>query len=43
MAREGKTKIFFLEREEGEIEGEEQLRKYITKYYKGLFWEAKEE
>jgi hypothetical protein len=32
-----KTRIFRLEQEEGIIEGEENLKKYITKYYKGLF------
>jgi hypothetical protein len=31
-----KTKIYRLE-QEGVIEGEENLKKYITKYYKGLF------
>ena len=32
-----KTRIFRLEQEEAVIEGEENLKKYITKYYKGLF------
>jgi hypothetical protein len=32
-----KTRIFRLEQEEGIIEGEENLRKYITNYYKNLF------
>ena len=31
-----KTRIFHLEQEEGIIEGDENLRKYITNYYKGL-------
>jgi hypothetical protein len=32
-----KTRIFRLEQEEGVVEGDEQLRDYITKYYKNLF------
>ena len=32
-----KTRISRLEQEEGVIEGEEQLLKYITNYYKGIF------
>ena len=36
-----KTRIFLLEQEEGIIEGEENLKKYITKYYKGLFGPSK--
>jgi hypothetical protein len=32
-----KTRIFQLDQEEGIIQGEENLKKYITKYYKGLF------
>ena len=32
-----KTRIFRLEQEEGVIEGEENLRKYIKNYYKSLF------
>jgi hypothetical protein len=32
-----KTMIFRLEQEEGIIEGDENLKTYITKYYKGLF------
>jgi hypothetical protein len=32
-----KTKISSLEQDEGVIEGEEELTKYITKYYKDLF------
>lgn len=32
-----KTRIFRLKQEEGIIKGEENLKKYITKYYKGLF------
>jgi hypothetical protein len=32
-----KTRIFRLEQEEGIIQGEENLKKYITNYYKGLF------
>lgn len=35
-----KTRIYRLEQEEGVIEGEENLKKYITKYYKGLFGKA---
>jgi len=34
MTRDG---IFQLEQEEGIIEGGENLKKFITKYYKGLF------
>jgi hypothetical protein len=36
-----KTKILRLEREEGVIEGEENLKTYITSYYKKLFGKAK--
>jgi mannosylglycoprotein endo-beta-mannosidase len=32
-----KTRIFRLEQDEGIIEGDENLKKYITKYYNGLF------
>jgi len=32
-----KTRIFRLEQDEGVIEGEENLRNFITKYYKDLF------
>jgi hypothetical protein len=32
-----KTRISRLEQEEGAVEGEEQLLKYITNYYNGLF------
>jgi hypothetical protein len=32
-----KTRIFRLEQEEGVVEGEEQLKKFITKFYKDLF------
>ena len=32
-----KTRIYRLEQEEGVIEGEENLKKYITNYYKNLF------
>nr|ABA93862.1 retrotransposon protein, putative, unclassified [Oryza sativa Japonica Group] len=32
-----KTKIFQLDLEEGVIKGDEELRKYITKFYKNLF------
>ena len=32
-----KTRIYMLEQEEGIIEGEEELEKYVTKYYKNLF------
>jgi len=32
-----KTRIYRLEQEEGIIEGEEELEKYVTKYYKNLF------
>ncbi len=32
-----KTKIFQLEQEEGLIKGDEDLKKYITKYYENLF------
>jgi hypothetical protein len=32
-----KTRIFRLEQEDGIVEGEEQLRSYITNYYKNLF------
>jgi hypothetical protein len=32
-----KTKIFHLEQDEGVIEGEEQIKSYITKFYRNLF------
>jgi hypothetical protein len=32
-----KSRIFRLEQEEGLIQGEKELREYITKYYKELF------
>jgi hypothetical protein len=32
-----KTRIFHLEQEDGIVEGEEQPKEYITKYYKSLF------
>jgi hypothetical protein len=32
-----KTRVFWLEQEEGVIEGEKALKDYITKYYKDLF------
>lgn len=32
-----KTRIFRVEQEEGITEGEENLKKFITNYYKGLF------
>jgi hypothetical protein len=35
-----KTKITKLEQEDGVVEGEEELTKYITNYYKGLFGKA---
>jgi hypothetical protein len=35
--KRGKTRIFRLEQEDGIVEGEEQLRSYITNYYKNLF------
>lgn len=31
-----KTRIFHLEQEEGVTEGDENLKKFITNYYKGL-------
>ncbi|XP_062188905.1 uncharacterized protein LOC133892218 [Phragmites australis] len=34
-----KTRIFRLEQEEGTITGDENLKKFITNYYKGLFGE----
>jgi hypothetical protein len=34
-----KTRIFCLEQEEGIIKGDENLKKSITSYYKGLFGE----
>ena len=37
-----KTRILRLEQEDGVIEGEENLKKYITKYYKQLFGKTKE-
>ena len=36
-----RTRIFRLEQEEGVIEGEENLKRYITNYYKGLFGPSK--
>jgi hypothetical protein len=36
-----KTIIFWLEQEEGIIEGQENLKKFITKYCKGLFGPSK--
>ena len=36
-----KTRILRLEQEDGVIEGEENLKKYITKYYKQLFGKTK--
>src|SRR5438105_2235216 len=35
--RNRKKLIHFLQQDEGTIEGHEQLKSYITKYYKGLF------
>ena len=32
-----KTRFFCLEQDEGVIEGDENLKKFITNYYKGLF------
>jgi hypothetical protein len=32
-----KTRIFRLEQDEGVIEGGEQIKSYITKYYKNLY------
>jgi hypothetical protein len=37
MEREGKTRIYQLEQEGGVIEGQENLKIFITKYYKDLF------
>ena len=37
-----KTRIFRLEQEEGIIKGVENLKRYITKYYKGLFGPSKQ-
>jgi hypothetical protein len=37
-----KTRVFRLEQEEGVVEGEEQLKDYITKYYKHLFGASQE-
>jgi hypothetical protein len=37
-----KTRIFRLEQEEGIIEGDANLKKYITNYYKGLFGRPEE-
>ena len=34
-----KTRIFHLEQEGGTITGDENLKKFITNYYKGLFRE----
>jgi hypothetical protein len=31
------TRIFQLEQEEGTIEGDKNLKRFITNYYKGLF------
>jgi hypothetical protein len=36
-----KTRIFRLKQDEGVIEGEEQIKSYITKYYKNLFGSSK--
>jgi mannosylglycoprotein endo-beta-mannosidase len=36
-----KSRIFRLEQEEGLIQGEKELRDYITKYYKELFGPSK--
>ena len=36
-----KTRILMLEQEEGVIEGDDNLKKYITNYYKKLFDKAK--
>jgi hypothetical protein len=36
-----KSRIFWLEQEEGLIQGEKELREYITKYYKELFGPSK--
>jgi hypothetical protein len=33
-----KTRIFKLEQEEGTIEGDGDLKKYITDFYKNSFW-----
>jgi hypothetical protein len=35
--KRSKTRIFRLEQEEGMVEGEEQLKSYISNYYKSLF------
>ena len=40
--RHRKTRIFKLEQEDGVIEGNDNLRRYITKYYKGLFGASEE-
>jgi len=37
-----KTRIFQLEQEEGLIEGDENLKRYITDYSKGLFGASEE-
>ena len=37
MVREGKQEFFQLEQEGGMIEGQENLKVFITKYYKDLF------
>jgi len=34
-----RTRIFRLDQEEGIIEGDQNLKKFITNYYKGLFGE----
>ena len=40
--RHGKKLIHSLVQDEGTIEGHEQLKSYITNYYKGLFGAPKE-
>ena len=37
MAHTGKKRIHSLLQDEGMIEGHEQLKSYITNYYKGMF------
>jgi len=37
MVREGKQEFFQLEQEGGMIEGQENLKVFITNYYKDLF------
>lgn len=36
-----RTRIFWLDQEEGIIEGDENLKRYITNYYKGIFGKLK--